>query len=69
MHTEKPGLSTLFVKSGVQNRWELQSKTCASFFLTDAQMSTVLEHPSLRQDLLDRFLAFPLSFLLLFPEA
>jgi hypothetical protein len=26
MHTEKPGLSTLFVKSGVQNRWELQSK-------------------------------------------
>ncbi len=26
MHTENPGLSTLFVKSGVQNRWELQSK-------------------------------------------
>ena len=25
MHTGKPGLSTLLVKSGVQNRWELQS--------------------------------------------
>ena len=24
MHTENPGFSTLFVKSGVQNRWELQ---------------------------------------------
>ena len=24
MHTGKPGLSTLLVKSGVQNRWELQ---------------------------------------------
>ena len=26
MHTGKPGLSTLLVKSGVQNRWELQPK-------------------------------------------
>ena len=26
MHTGKPGLSTLLVKSGVQNRWELQSR-------------------------------------------
>ena len=28
MHTEKPGFSTLFVKSGVQNRWELQFRRC-----------------------------------------
>ena len=27
MHTEKPGFSTLFVKSGVQNRWELQLRS------------------------------------------
>ena len=26
MHTGKPGLSTLLVKSGVQNRWELQTR-------------------------------------------
>ena len=26
MHTGKPGLSTLLVKSGVQNRWELQAR-------------------------------------------
>ena len=30
MHTGKPGLSTLLVKSGVQNRWELQFRTGGS---------------------------------------